>query len=247
MTINKKITTHYAKKDSSEVGQGNEHLHIGGEHATRYFLEKLGIKSEMKILDIGCGVGGPSILATQDYGCHVTGIDLTPEFIDIAKQNAQRADVKSLTHFQTANTEKLNFPDEAFDLVMMLHVGMNVPNKLGVYKETNRVLKQGGTFAIYDILADKNVQQISYPLPWSPTIETSFLEPYEKLENYIKEAGFGITEHENRRDYAIQSIERMLQKIGDDLSDFRKIVINNLLNGVQQNCCAPHIIIASKS
>lgn len=246
MTINEKITAHYAKKDSSEVGQGNEHLHIGGEHATRYFLEQLNLTPNMKVLDIGCGVGGPAIIAAQEYGAHITGIDLTPEFIDIAQKNAARADVESLTNFQIANTEKLDFSAAKFDLVMMLHVGMNLPNKLDVYKEANRVLKQGGTFAIYDIIAEENAQQISYPLPWSPTKETSFLEPYEAIESYLKHAGFELDEHVNRRDYAIQSIERVLHKIGDTLSDFRKTVINNLLNGVQQNCCAPHIIIAKK-
>lgn len=247
MDIKREITAHYARKESSEVGQGNEHLHIGGEHATRYFLEKLDLKPDMKVLDIGCGVGGPAIIAAQDYGCHVTGIDLTPEFIDIAEQNAKNANVDHLTNFQIANSEKLDFADGEFDLVMMLHVGMNVPNKLDVYKEAHRVLKPHGTFAIYDILAEDNVRHISYPLPWSPTKETSFLDTYETIENYLEKSNFKIIEHENRRNYAINAIERMLKKIGNTLSDFRKIVIGNLLGGVQQNYCAPHIIIARKN
>ena len=62
MDIKKEITAHYAKKESSEVGQGNEHLHIGGEHATRYFLEKFDLKPDMKILDIVSNILPPQMI-----------------------------------------------------------------------------------------------------------------------------------------------------------------------------------------
>ena len=54
-----------------------DEFHIGGRVATESFLSQLGITKEHHILDVGCGLGGSSRWAAQEYGCRITGIDLT--------------------------------------------------------------------------------------------------------------------------------------------------------------------------
>ena len=246
MNIEREITNHYAKKDRSEVELGNDHLHIGGKHATEYFLEKLGLTPDMRILDIGCGVGGPAMTAAEDYGCFVTGIDITPDFIELAKERTALGPNRDKLYFEVANATGLDFKDESFDLAMMLHTGMNIQDKESVYNEVARVLKSGQSFAIYDILALEKIDNLEFPLPWSPGPDTSFLISLSETEKLLNNAGFTIETIENRQTYAVNAIERMFTKIGDQLSKDRKTVITNLLKSVQQNCCAPHIIIAKK-
>lgn len=247
MDIEREITEHYAQKDRSEVEQGNDHLHVGGAHATKYFLEKLGLTPDMRALDIGCGVGGPALTAASEYGCFVTGIDITPEFIEIAKERNALGPHRDKLYFEVANMNGLNFKDASFDAAFMLHTGMNISDKQAGYNEVSRVLKPGSIFGIYDILALENIDNLEFPLPWSPSPHTSFVEPLSAIKDYLKNAGFEIESTENRQDYAIESIERMQEKMGDSLSEFRQIVISNLLSSIKHNACAPHIIIARKS
>tara|TARA_B100000242_G_C43048554_1_gene489604 strand:- start:1089 stop:1835 length:747 start_codon:yes stop_codon:yes gene_type:complete len=246
MSIESEIARHYAKKESSEIARGQGHLHIGGEHATRYFLDQLGLRPDMSVLDIGCGVGGPALLAAQDYGCHVTGIDLTPDFIETARANAKTAALESRTIFQTANAGQLDFADHCFDLAIMVHVGMNIPDKEPVYQEAARVIKPGGLFAIYDILAKDHAAKMLYPCPWARSIKTSFLTDWRTTADLLSAAGLDIVKQEDRTDYAIDAITRMMEKTANTLSEFRRGAMQNLLTNIKNNACGPSIIITRK-
>lgn len=69
-------------KDLSPV----DHYHAMGFRATRDLAKLVDIQNSHHLLDIGCGIGGPARYIADKYGCHVTGVDITPEFIDIAKK-----------------------------------------------------------------------------------------------------------------------------------------------------------------
>ena len=61
-----------------------DEFHIGGLKATLDLLDQLKIDPKTKVLDIGAGIGGPARLIYSHYGANVTGIDLTPEFVETA-------------------------------------------------------------------------------------------------------------------------------------------------------------------
>lgn len=247
MTIQQQITAHYARKGKTEVADTNQHLHIGGASATEYVLIKLNLKPDMRVLDIGCGVGGPAFYAAQSYGCHVTGIDLTPEFIETAKELARQNGLTEKTEFHCTAGDNLPFNDDSFDAAFMFHVGMNIPDKAPVYQETARVLKSGANFLIYDILALENVTDMTYPCPWAKTIETSFMEPFEQIETYLEQAGFKIKSVENSQDYALSALEKMLDQTDWRNTPDRHSAMTNLRDNIANNACAPHIILASKN
>lgn len=247
MSIESEITAHYARKGKDEVSPANQHLHIGGAKATGFVLSKIDLKPGMRVLDIGCGVGGPAIYAAQEYGCHVTGIDLTPEFIKLARERADAAGLAHLLDFQTVNAGRLGFDGESFDAAIMFHTGMNVPNKAEVYAEIARVLKPGGTFLIYDILALGNLTNMSFPVPWAKTPQTSFLEPLEAIEDYLKDAGFTIESAENCRDYAKNAVTKLLENADGSVNVQREKIMRNLKANLDAGILAPHIIIAQKN
>ena len=101
----------------------------------------------LKILDIGCGAGFFSILLAAK-GYDVTGIDLTESMIDEAA--ALAAEEKSNARFQVMDAEKLDFPDESFDVVVSRNVTWNLPHPGQAYAEWLRVLKTGGLLLNYD-------------------------------------------------------------------------------------------------
>lgn len=67
--------------DVDDLGPVDE-FHIGGRVATESFLDQLDIDPGHHVLDVGCGLGGGSRFAAKKYGCRVTGIDLTDEYVD---------------------------------------------------------------------------------------------------------------------------------------------------------------------
>jgi SAM-dependent methyltransferase len=105
------------------------------------------------ILDIGCGAGVDSIIAAKLVGPSgaVTGIDLVPEMLARASENARLAGVDNVT-FQESSAEQLPFPDNSFDVVISNGVFNLVVDKVKALGEVFRVLKAGGRFMLADQL-----------------------------------------------------------------------------------------------
>src|SRR5215510_1824 len=58
-----------------------EHLHSGGFATTRDQVKRIALTDESRVLDVGCGIGGPARYLAHTYGCRVDGIDLTPDVV----------------------------------------------------------------------------------------------------------------------------------------------------------------------
>lgn len=110
-------------------------------------------------LDVGCGSGALTIAcAKRNPQATMLGIDpWGPEYASFNKEvcmkNAEAEHVTNVS-FQSGNAIKLDFPDETFDFVTSNYVYHNIAgrNKQELLRETLRVLKKGGTFAIHDLM-----------------------------------------------------------------------------------------------
>ena len=78
---------------------GFSKLHPGGKYATEKLLKLLNLDDTKKVLDIGCGPGETTIYIAKKIGCQVTGLDIMPEMIEQAKENAKKQKVSHLTRF----------------------------------------------------------------------------------------------------------------------------------------------------
>jgi SAM-dependent methyltransferase len=67
-----------------------EHLHSGGFATTRDQAKRVSITDESRVLDVGCGIGGPARYLAHTYGCRVNGIDLTPELVETGRVLTER-------------------------------------------------------------------------------------------------------------------------------------------------------------
>ena len=116
------------------------------------------IKAGDQVLDVGCG-SGRLTLAAQAWagaGGQATGLDPSPEMIEVARKNAARAGLK--TRFELGVVESLPFPDASFDVVLnrlMLH---HLPGDLKQrgLAEMRRVLKPGGICLVVDFEPPKS-------------------------------------------------------------------------------------------
>ncbi len=174
-----------------------DEFHLGWRDATIAFAKDLRLATGARVLDIGSGVGGPARYFAEARGCRVTGIDLTPEFVQVANALTRRCGLADKAEFREANAAGLMFEDAVFDTTTMIHVGMNIPDKAAVFTEVRRVLKPGGKFGVYDVMRAKD-GEVPYPMPWARTTETSFLETPAAYQRLLAHAGFEIESETDR-------------------------------------------------
>lgn len=166
-----------------------DHLHGGGAEATRGLLARLSPRSGWHILDIGAGIGGPARLMASEYGCRVTGIDLTQEFCDVAVMLTEKTGLDDRVSFKRANALDLPFDDASFDGAYSQNVSMNISDKAAFYGEAFRVLKPGGLFAAAEI-AEGPEGPPFFPVPWALTPENSHLSKLDEISDLLAAAGF---------------------------------------------------------
>ena len=210
--VNEAVQTHYARGDLGGVilaaleraGKDVDRLtpedlapidefHIRGRAATLELARAAGLDATKRVLDVGCGVGGTSRCLAKEFGCRVTGIDLTDEYRRAAAMLSARIGLAHLADYRQGDATELPFDDQEFDVVWTEHAAMNIPDKARLYKEMHRVLKPGGTLAIYDVLAGPS-GPVLFPVPWARTPDTSFLVDPDELRRLLVEAGFTVTD-----------------------------------------------------
>jgi MPBQ/MSBQ methyltransferase len=189
-----------------------DEFHIRGREATRELAEEIGLDAEKLVLDIGCGLGGPSRRLASEYGCRVIGLDLTEEYCRVAEALSTRLRLQALVSYRTGNALALPFDDTSFDVVWTQHTSMNIGDKARLYGEMYRVLKPGGQLAIYDILAGPG-GEVHFPVPWAREPSISFLVSPDELRGLLRETGFTITSWQDTTQAGRAWFEAMAERI----------------------------------
>jgi len=189
-----------------------EEFHIGGRPATKEVLDQLHLKTGWHVLDIGSGIGGPARFAAHEYGVRVTGIDLTPDYVETAATLARWVGLADRATFRQGSATALPFTQSSFDAAYMLHVGMNIDDKETLCREAARVLRPGALFAIYDVMR-LGEGAITFPVPWAAHEGLSSVATPDVYKEALQLAGFELVAERNRRDFAIAFFDAMRAKI----------------------------------
>ena len=112
------------------------------------------------------------------FGCSVVGIDVTPDFVNVANALTARVGLAEKVTFQEASALDLPFEDASFDAAVLLHVGMNIADKGRLFSEVRRVLRPGSRFGVYEVMR-LQAGEIPMPMPWAETGDVSFVETPE--------------------------------------------------------------------
>src|SRR5262249_27040557 len=133
-----------------DLAPGDE-FHSGGRKATVRLAQLAQIDGSNRVLDVGCGIGGPSRYLASNFGCQVTGLDFTAEFIALAAMLAQRTRLADKVSYRQGDALDLAFADASFDLVWSQNAAMNIADRDRLYGEMRRVLVAGGRLAIQEV------------------------------------------------------------------------------------------------
>jgi MPBQ/MSBQ methyltransferase len=186
------VADHLGPADLFAVDQ----LHVGGPDATRHLLDRMAIGPGGRLLDVGCGIGGGSRMAAM-AGAEVTGVDLSPAFVEAATTLTERVGLADRARFVTTAGEAMPLPDDAFGAAIMVHVGMNVPDKTALFTDVRRVLEPGALFGVFDQVRTHE-GELPYPLPWAQDERSSFVETADAYRDHLEAAGFEVVDVEDR-------------------------------------------------
>lgn len=115
-----------------------------------YIAHMIDIKKDMKVLDVGCGVGGPAREIAKFTGAYITGINLNEYQVERATRYAAKEKLDNQVQFVQGDFMKLPFEDDTFDAVYAIEATVHAPSLQDVYTEIFRVLKPGGKFGVYE-------------------------------------------------------------------------------------------------
>lgn len=179
------------KHPSMEALAPYDQFHGRGLEATMEIAGLMQAGPGNHVLDIGSGIGGPARYFATRFGCRVTGIDLTPEFCDVARHLTRLLGLESRVTFETGDALAMPFAGASFDGAYSMNVSMNIADKSGFYREIFRVLKPGAWLVLSE-LAQGEGGELEYPTPWASSALASFLSTPEETRRGLKEAGFDV-------------------------------------------------------
>jgi len=189
-----------------------DHFHGRGVVATEELAALLKPLPGERILDIGSGVGGPARWIAAKFGCHVTGVDLTPEFCEAAEALNAAAGMTDRVTIKPGSATNLPLPDTSFDRAYSQNVVMNIADKKQVYREAFRVLRPGGMLALSNICAGATGEPF-FPVPWATTPATSFLATPEQTRADLVATGFEIVSFRDTTDALLPAVIHHLQRL----------------------------------
>ena len=88
-----------------------DEFHTAGRVTTLKALEMMSLEAGMHVLDAGCGLGGTARVLAREYGCRVTGIDLTPQFVEVARAFSERMELAERCDFHVGSVTQMPFAD----------------------------------------------------------------------------------------------------------------------------------------
>ena len=187
-----------------------EHLHTGGPATTRDQAAQLSLTPNSRVLDIGCGIGGPARHLAHTYGCQVDGIDLTPALVETGRVLTERCGLADRVTLQLGDALDLPFPDETYDAVWCQNVTMNIADKARFLAGAYHVLRPGGLFTSTEFSLGPGGDMI-FPVPWAYDASISFIDPEDVMRSQFDAAGLRVREWTN---YTDTILERAAQTAG---------------------------------
>jgi len=192
-----------------------DEFHTRGKESTIELANLAKIQSSYSVLDVGCGLGGSARFLSNKYGCYVTGVDLTDEYVDVANKLTGLVNLTDKVSFRQASALELPFPSENFDVVWTEHAQMNIADKEKFYSEISRVLKHKGRLVFHDIFGTNNTPH--YPTPWAEYDSMSSLCTQEEAKTIIEKSHLVLDEWVDKSRQSLEFFKntiKILEKSG---------------------------------
>lgn len=199
-----------------ELIWGEGYMAPGGPGNVARLLHALAPEGK-RILDVGCGIGGPAFEMATSHGARVVGIDLELPLIERARQAAAEKGLQDRCQFQTVDRGPLPFEDESFDIVLSSGAITQTSGTAGLIAECYRVLRPGGFLTCYEWT--RTDRPYSEDMKYWFELEglTYVLESLETLAQRFRDSGFTDVQATDASDWYRAQCRREYDLIKGDL------------------------------
>lgn len=232
-----------------------DEFHIGGRRATEAFMDRLEITEGDHVLDVGCGLGGASRFVVERYGCRVTGIDLTDEYVKAGEVMSAWVGLDDRITLECGDATAIPYPEDTFDKAYMMHVGMNIADKGTLAMELYRILRPDGRLGIYDVMRTGK-GALRFPVPWATNPEESAVSSPDEYIDSLEAAGFRVISKNDRSAFAAEFFTQLQARANGAKSSPLGLHIlmgvstaekvGNMIENVSLRLIAPFEIIAER-
>jgi 2-polyprenyl-3-methyl-5-hydroxy-6-metoxy-1,4-benzoquinol methylase len=190
-TAYRNLTTHaleQVRRDTYGEDFGQSSWVTADEYRRFFRLVDLGPTD--KVLDVGCGSGGPAAFMAREVGCRVTGVDFNESGIRAALTLVKATGMQNQIDFRHADVrERLPFSDQAFDVIVCMDVICHLLDRSSLFREWSRILRPGGRILYTDPVVVTGLVSKEEFATRSSTGDFAFGPPGVN-EQLIGEAGF---------------------------------------------------------
>jgi cyclopropane fatty-acyl-phospholipid synthase-like methyltransferase len=206
------------------------------------FSEWLQLGAGSRLLDVGCGSGGPALRLAETVGASVLGVDLLVEGIATATQLAQERGLDDRASFARLDAGgRLPFDEASFDAILSIDAMCHLPNRLDILREWHRVTSPGGRILFTDptivtgLVTDAEIATRS-------ALGVYVFSVASANEQLLLEAGFGLLSCED----LTENMASMAGRWRDARARFRDELVadegESTFEGVQRFLSACHLL-----
>ena len=172
----------------------------------RFIAQSLGLAPGMKVLDIGCGVGGPMREIAKTSGADIVGLNINEYQLNKCKAYNEKAGLSDRCRLVHGNFMDIPDQDGHFDAAYAIESIPYTTDKIGAFSEVFRVLKPGGVFGCYEycLTPEFDADNAEHQRIKRGIEETtvSFIVPADVITNALEAVGFEVIE---ARDVALEA------------------------------------------
>lgn len=205
-----------------------------------WLADKAGFGAGARLLDVGCGIGGPAAAIAEHTGAHVTGVNISGVQVEMARSRPLRRDLRNLLEFVQADAMELPFGPAEFDGAFSIEALCHTPDKGRAYAQIARVLKDGAVFVGTDWFSADGISAPDYARwiePACQALALPHLISLDELRTSLEAVGFEVESVSRYGDHgAVEPNWRLFDPIEDKLGEsaehmFLKGALDTLRNG----------------
>ena len=183
-----------------ELIWGDGYMAPGGPGNVARLLRGMDTRGK-RILDIGCGLGGPALAMVREHDASVVGIDLEAPLVDRARQAAEGLGLDDRCSFTTVDPGPLPFGRDSFDILVSSGAVTQTADAPALFTEALRVLKPGGWLSCYEWLRTERDYSSDMRYWFEMEGLTYAMKTLIQYEDMLKDAGFDEVESDDATDW----------------------------------------------
>ena len=162
---------------------------LGQEQFVRELAARVPDLKGKRVLDVGCGLGGPATILACDYGAEVDGVNIVERQVDWARHYVEANGIADKVRIHLASAMDLPFPNQRFDLLFCLEAAHCFVDKRRFLQEAHRVLRDDGQLVLADIVGTNHLPLVN----WQPALKLNLVTASD-WARMLEDEGFTVQE-----------------------------------------------------